>query len=667
VTRDEWRRAEPILTRALLLPEPERETLLETADLEEALRRDLMEILRQSFAGSANVAVAGSLQHSPPSAPQPIAPPAVRRLPALPPNAKLADGRYTVVRQIGRGGMGTVFLGHDTVFGTLVALKIMPYDERVLAEARRAAVCSDHPHVATIHNVLKEQIDDLEIGVLVMEYVAGTPASQLLDDGPVEVGRVLKWGREVASAIGHAHDHQVLHCDLKPGNIVITADDRAKVLDFGISRATFDPSDPSEPLRGTMPYMAPEQLLSKQFSPAGDIYSLGVTLFELVTGRLPFEGGGGLLRLQILGAPPPDATELVPDVPEQLQKVFERAMAKEPERRFRSARSFERALDAIEGGVQYTTATVPVPVRRVQAPLSVWGRIGIGIVAFMSAVLALMALGAYTSTIYNQTLERADFANESVWDWLKWGFHASTGPLAILIITILGWVIVRSVWNLALRVFDHEGRLQRQASASSMRILERLGIDDLSARSAAALIGSATALAIAVFLNRDLFPAFVSFAATSEPERLELLSPQYYGRNNAFRREFSLVVIVSVAAWYSALKTRERRRRAPRGVLVAGLVTLLLALVLLHHPHRLMFSEVSTGGVEVVRYQGHDCYVLGQRGSDTLLLCPEFSPLEERHRIVRTGEPAVVPLGKRESVFTGFYRVAERKRQQAAR
>jgi hypothetical protein len=193
-----------------------------------------------------------------------------------------------------------------------------------------------------------------------------------------------------------------------------------------------------------------------------------------------------------------------------------------------------------------------------------------------------------------------------------------------------------------------------------------VGVDEVAARSLAALIASVLALAVAVFLNGDLFPAFVAFAATSEPEQLELLSPQYYARNNAFRQQFSLVVIVSVAAWYSALRTRERRRDAPRGVLIAGLVTLLAALVLLHHPHRLMFSQISTGGAEVVRYEGYDCYVLGQRGSDTLLLCPELSPSEERHRIVRTGETGVLPLGKRESVFTGFYRVAERKRQQAA-
>ena len=656
MTRDDWKRAEPILTEALLLPEAEQRGLLETVDLDEALRRDILMLLRRSMIGSASVAVAGqpSMSSSSPQSPLPSPPPP---LPPLAPGSTLATGRYVVVRQIGRGGMGAVYLGHDTTFGTLVALKIMPYDERLLAEARRAAVCSDHPHVATIHNVLQEQVGGQDLGVLVMEYVAGTPASHLLDDGPVDVGRVLKWGRQIAAAIAHAHEHQVLHCDLKPANIAITSDGRAKVLDFGISRATFEADDSKLPVRGTMPYMAPEQLVSKQFLPAGDVYSLGVTLFELLTGRRPFEGDDDMLQLRIVAAPPPDARDLVADVPPELEKVLARAMEKDPARRFRSARSFERALEAVEAGVQYTSGLVPVPPRAVPPPLSLWTKIGLGFIGTLSIVAAVGLLGAYTSAVYNQVLERAGFASDSLWDWLNYGLRASGGPFAFLVITTLAWMVVRFVGRLTVHLLDPRQRLRLRLSGFYRHVSGRLDLSDAAARSVAALLVSASALAIATFLYRDLFPAFVAFAATSPPERLALLAPEHVGEHNAFRRSFSFVVIVSIALWYPLLTNAQRRRAVPRGVLTAGVVTLVVALVFLHHPHRMMFSELAGHGVEVVRWQDHECYVLGQRGSDTLLLCPARSP--RRHAIVRTGDPAVVPTGVRESPFRGFYRLVE--------
>ena len=341
MTRDDWRRAEPILREALRLPEDSRQALIDTAFLEEAMRRELMEALRMTVPAPAYTPVSGAL------------PVAVTTPPPPPLNTgdSLESGRFVVVRQIGRGGMGSVYLAHDTTLGTLVALKVLPFDERLITEARRAAACSDHPNVATVYNVLPAELRGEPLGVLVMEYVAGTPASRLLDDGPIEIGRALHWARQVAAAVAHAHDHQVLHCDLKPPNIMITPDDRAKVLDFGIARATFDRNNPGEPLRGTLPYMPPEQLLAGDFSVAGDIYGLGVTLFELVTGRRPFEGDETALRMQILLAPPPCPSELRPGVPARLDALIEGALAKDPQERFRSARAMERALEAVQAEV----------------------------------------------------------------------------------------------------------------------------------------------------------------------------------------------------------------------------------------------------------------------------------------------------------------------------
>jgi serine/threonine-protein kinase len=349
VTRDDWRRVEPILTKAVLLPERDRAALLDSVPLDDAARRRIVAILRQSATRSPSVAAAGRA-----AAPGPAGATPPGEITPGPPVPVLGSGdaldgrRFVIVRQIGRGGMGDVYLAQDTTLGTLVALKILPSDERLIMEAQRAAVCSDHPNVVTVHNVLRTSFDDQPIGVLVMDYVAGTPASRLLDDGPVELARALRWTREVAAAIAHAHDRNVLHCDLKPANVLITPDDHAMVLDFGIARATFDAANEAEPLRGTIPYMAPEQLLARVFSPAGDIYSLGVTLFELLTGRRPFEGDDLMLRIQIVATDPPSVSDIVSGVPPALAAVVRRALEKDADDRFRSARAFDRALEDVE-------------------------------------------------------------------------------------------------------------------------------------------------------------------------------------------------------------------------------------------------------------------------------------------------------------------------------
>lgn len=653
MTRDEWRQVEPVLTQALLLPDNDRDTLLDTVRLEEAIRRDLRELLRRSVAAPAPGVGTATL----PSAEVVQVPRFVP--PALSSGATLANGRYIVIRQIGRGGMGAVFLAHHTVLGKLVALKLMPHDDQVLAEGRKAAICSDHPHVATLHDVLTEQIGEQTFGMLVMEYVAGTPASRLLDDGPIEIPKVVKWGRQVAAAVAHAHEHQILHCDLKPANIVVGPDGNAKVLDFGISRTTFDTADADQPLRGTLPYMAPEQLRAQEFSPAGDIYSLGVTLFELATGRRPFDDEGGLLRMRILAAPPPAASDFVPAIPLELQRVLEQALEKEPEKRFRSARAFERALEAV-GPVLNPGGVIPPTIVRV----SLWTRVAVSALALAAAVAALVILGAYTSAAYNLTLGRAGFANESVFDWFNWGFRASTGPFAMLVISVLLWSVARVLWRLSMRLADPEGRRRTRFGVRARGLIASTGLDEVTVRAAAALIASMLMLAFAVFSYRDLIPSFVALAATSPPELLARLSPDFFAEHNAYRRLFSLSVLVIIAAWYPVLSTPERRRSVPRGLLVTGGLSLLIALILLHHPHRMLFSETAGYGAERVRWQERDCHVLGQRGSDTLLLCPEFRPpAEGRHRIVRTGDPGIESQGVRESVFRGFYRLAEGDRQ----
>jgi hypothetical protein len=649
MTREDWRRVEPVATQALAMSPDEQDVLLATAKLSEPIRQELLAALRRIVQSSSAVV---SPRPTPNAAGDGRLPSA--SLPILQPRTTVDGGRFVVIRQIGRGGMGTVFLAQDTALDTFVALKVMPADDRLMTEARRAAACSYHPNVATIHNVLRTQVDGQEIGILVMEYVEGTPASRLLDDGPVGIARALRWTRQVAAAIAHAHDHHVLHCDLKPANIMITPQDDAKVLDFGIARAMFDPSDPSEPLRGTMPYMAPEQLVARDFSRAGDIYSLGVTLFELVSGGLPFDGDDAVLRLRIVVAPAPRLTELAPDTPADVEAAVECALEKSPEQRFRSARAFQGAIEKAEARF-----------RKESAADTVWRRAAIAAACVGSIVLGIVALGALTSAAFNIKLGRSDFANEGLLDWLQWGRKTTVPVLIIFLAALLALAVTRLTWRLLVDASAVTRRVDEQMYRLRRQTERLLHLDDVSGISACALLVSLPLLAAAIWSFADLLSAFVAFAATGASEDLARLGPANVTRHNQYRGVFTGVVIVSGLVWYPVVKRAYAGRPVHPGSMLAATLIIGASLVLLHVPYRTLFSEYAGEAFQAVRWQGFYCYVLGERDGRELLLCPSLDP--PRHRVVRVNDETTEDLGIREGVFNGFQREVATKQSTSGR
>ena len=661
MTRDEWRRVEPVLTRALLLPEGDRSALLDTVGLEDVVRRRIEEVLRQSSTRTPNVAAAGGGSGSPPGGGSGMPPggiPSSPLVPVLTPGDTLDGGRFVVVRQIGRGGMGDVYLAQDTTLGTLVALKVLPSDERLITEAQRAAVCSGHANVVTVHNVLRTSFKDLPIGVLVMDYVAGTPASNVLDDGPVELARALRWMREVAAAVAHAHHCNVLHCDLKPANILITPDDHAMVLDFGIARATFDATNEAEPLRGTLPYMAPEQFLAREFSPAGDIYSLGVTLFELVTGRRPFDGDDEvMLRLQIIAADPPKMSEFAPGVTPELDAIVQRTLAKDPDERYRSARAFDRALERNDpsqsGTVPTPTPPAPPPT---PTPVTIWSKVGVASACLTALVAALTAIGALTSAVFNMTLERAGFENETILDWFVWGRRATFTTFAWLVIlgiAVVPFVVVRRV---ALSVSATAERVDAAVADAIRRLRVRLGLGDPAVNASYLLVFFGAVLASACVYFWPFISAFMDFVSRAPAEKLALLADDdaHVWYHSFYRGAFTTIVIAMAAAWGALVSSLPRRQRLHPGVIAAGAAMMVASVVLQQAPYRLVSYRQQ---YEVALWNSERCFIIGERPDVLLLFCPELPA--PRNRRVKRDDPGITRTGMIESdLFSYFSKTA---------
>jgi serine/threonine protein kinase len=272
-------------------------------------------------------------------------------------------GPYEILAPIGAGGMGEVYRARDTRLDRTVAVKILPRHLRAnprllarFAREARAIAALNHPHICTLHDVGSHE----GIDFLVMEHIEGETLRSRLGRGPLSIEETVRCGREVADALAAAHRQGLVHRDIKPSNIIVTPNGDAKVVDFGLARlaALISAGQPAktEPTEsgvvvGTPHYMSPEQARGLPLDPRTDIFSLGVVLFECLTGRLPFDGEMRDDYLQHLLAGEPLAIgALRTDVPADLQALIERCLEGEVSRRLESAAELAAELDRIAGG-----------------------------------------------------------------------------------------------------------------------------------------------------------------------------------------------------------------------------------------------------------------------------------------------------------------------------
>jgi predicted Ser/Thr protein kinase len=286
----------------------------------------------------------------------------------------ILNNRYHLLATVAAGGMAVVYKAQDRLLNRVVAVKVLrpeyARDPAFLQSFRReaqAAANLTHPNIVTIFDVGQ----DGDAYYIVMEYVEGRDLKAIIrEEAPFSIGRALDIVIDVCAGVGYAHHAGIVHCDVKPQNVLISTDGRVKVTDFGIARA-FSQIAPREieTVWGTPQYFAPEQAAGEPPAPASDVYSIGIMLFEMLAGRLPFDGTdhATLAMMHIRDEPPP-LHQLNPQVSLQLEQIVQKVLAKEPAARYRSADHLGRILSAYRQGSGQATGFQPVAVPAESAP-----------------------------------------------------------------------------------------------------------------------------------------------------------------------------------------------------------------------------------------------------------------------------------------------------------
>jgi len=317
-----------------------------------------------------------------------------------------ALGHYRIIQRIGSGGMGVVYRARDEHLDREVAIKVLPFGTLADDPSRRrfqlealALSKLNHPNIATIHDFDTEQGLDF----LVMEYIPGITLNERLAEGSLPEKQVISLGTQLAEGLSAAHDHGVVHRDLKPSNLRLTSDGRLKILDFGLAKmlvpAVASPVSEtlsaSSSIAGTLPYMAPEQLLGADIDTRTDIHAAGAVLYEMATGQRPF---AGVERPQLISAivsrPPKRPTAINPRLCPELERIIGKCMEKDPDSRYQMAHELVIDLKHVARQDEPST-TFPRPGFRGPA------------ISFFAALFVVFGVLVVVTTTRNGFAERA--------------------------------------------------------------------------------------------------------------------------------------------------------------------------------------------------------------------------------------------------------------------
>ncbi len=285
---------------------------------------------------------------------------------------------YRILEKLGEGGGGTVYKAEDTKLHRTVVIKTLAEDlihnvsgrQRFLREARLASAL-DHPNICTIYEINEAEGSCF----IVMQYVEGKTLKEILAKGPLDLHSALTIAIQLADALAVAHERGIIHRDMKTSNIIITPEGQCKILDFGLAKQFDEEAAPSDDLTiegallGTPSYMSPEQARGERLDYRTDIFSLGIILYEMITGERPFKGRSRIEILQaVISSEPPPMNLYNPQVSPQLQRIVDRALAKDPDQRYKSMRDMLADLKQVARQHFYETGTIPGEVSAALEP-----------------------------------------------------------------------------------------------------------------------------------------------------------------------------------------------------------------------------------------------------------------------------------------------------------
>ena len=335
----------------------------------------------------------------------------------------LFDGRYHVLRKLGAGGMANVYLAEDQELGRRVAIKILngrhandaQFIERFRREAKNAAALN-HPNIVSIYD--RGEAEDTYY--IAMEYLDGRTLKELIvSRGAAPVNVAIEYARQILSALRFAHRHGIVHRDIKPHNVLVDGEGRVKVTDFGIARAGTSQMTEAGSIVGTAQYLSPEQARGGEVDPRSDLYSLGIVLYELLTGKTPFDGETPVeIAMKHLSQTPKAPSKLRPDVPPELDMVVLRALSKNPDDRYQNADEMEADLERVARGRPVAATTVDSATQVLRAAPAAAAVAGATAATMIAPPVPAATTVAPPPVVDEEEYAEPGGADRPLWPWL---------------------------------------------------------------------------------------------------------------------------------------------------------------------------------------------------------------------------------------------------------